>query len=194
MMKKLLLIFIFILILEKAFSQYQKENLMISVETNQLNYENQLTKYGFGIEFQYYVNDYFGLNSHLIFGENYVHIPLGLVAIFAALLGGGNCNDCGDLNGCNSIFLLAILSDGVIFHIRIFGKPVLSPYLNLLGLDMIYDKDNGSKNYITGSVGIKFNYLLSKNINFSPFVELKRIYDQSTRGISFGISVGYLFK
>jgi hypothetical protein len=192
-MRKLITFFVILFFINDGYSQLKKENILIGLEFNQLTYENLQTKYGCGVELQYFVTDYFGFNSHLIFGENYVHLPIGIVGIAAAIMSGGSCNDCGDLDGCNSLFFLAILSDGVIFHISVFGKPIISPYINPLGLDLLYEKVKGTNTYFTGSLGLKFNYLFGKKFNFSPFTEVKWVYGQRTAGVSCGLSFGYSF-
>ena len=175
-----------------AQSQYQKEDFIIGIQTNNVYYQDYTQKQGYGFDFQLFVADNFSFNSNFYFGENYVHVPLGVAAIILAAMS-GDCAGCANISISDdyaAIVFFAMLSEGVSFYINIDDNFYISPYLNPLGFDYMFEKNYDIQRFLfTGSAGLKFNYSTGYKFIISPFIECKTIYGHREPGFGFGISL-----
>ncbi len=198
-MKKIIVLNILISFFSFSYSQIYDEGLTVSLETNQIKYENFSLKSGYGLGFQLYLSKHFSLNSHLLFGNNYIHAPGG-IALMAISLTYGTFDGC--LDGCSSfggtdeallILLALIFTEGVSFHLYPNDKLSLSPFINPLSLDYIHEANKNESIFLSASAGLRVNFYLAEKIVASPYIEYKYMYTEKEEGFGFGFSIGYIF-
>lgn len=169
-------------------AQFYSDDYFISIKTCQNKIQNNGFFMSGGIEAQYFISDRFSLNSNFQFGKDYFHIPLGIIPAVIFSLGGKS-----DSGGCNesSLFLLA---EGVSYHQQIAPEVSVSPYINPLALDYVWGRKLKYNTYISGSAGIKLNFIIREKLIFGGHVEYRLLYGESERFFNVGFSCGRLFR
>ena len=199
LLKKLTVIIILILtfsIIKSVKAQFENENFLIGVQGTNVWLTNHTPKTAYGISMQLFVSDNFSFNSNIIFGENYIHVPIGIAAISLAAFS-GNADCCTNIGYSDDFFeylFMLLFSEGFSFHLEIADNFVISPYFNPLGFDYWFEKNNLSECLIfTGSAGVKFNFFATEKFIISPFAGYKTSYVYWDRGFSFGLNLSVLF-
>lgn len=161
----------------------------------------------YSISGEYFVNEYIGLNYNfdLLFRNDNIRQfhssvgalagpPLILIGVIASL---GNSNNNNDPNNSNFNYgplgialgiLILAAPDGISFHIPVSYKWDLSPYLNVLGLDYVRNKNTNINQFkYAMSFGFKATYLTYSNFTLNSFVETRKV---AGMGWSFGGGFG----
>jgi hypothetical protein len=141
------------------------------------------------------VHDYVGLtwNFDLIMREDGTaqwHFPGGpVVGTFVAL----SVLSVGDIYGAGELFLLALLPDGVTFHIPLNGSWEISPYANVLGFDYIpASRENPDQLLYSGAFGTKVIHYADNRYTSFVFVETRKM-EHGEWSYGAGVGLGYLF-
>jgi hypothetical protein len=168
------------------------------------NYHN------YSISGEYFVNPYIGLNYNfdLMFrsdGLRQFHTSIGALAGPPLILIGivsAASNDDDDLNSSFNLgplgialgILILAAPDGVSFHIPLSYKWDLSPYVNVLGLDYVRNRNTGDHKFkYAMSFGVKGSYLVVDRFTFSTFVETRKVAGMGWSlggGFGLGIALG----
>lgn len=151
---------------------------------------------------EYLVNEYIGLNYNfdLSFRTDNVfqfHSSIGALAgpplIVYGLLSSSTNNGQFNLGGLGTVLgiLILIAPDGVSFHIPIGYNYDISPYANVIGCDIIRDR-NIQKTYFkyAASFGVKGTFWQSNGFTLNTFVETRKV---ASLAWSFGggFGIGY---
>jgi hypothetical protein len=138
----------------------------------------------YGIQASYFATDRLSLDYSL----SYVYVPFG-TSYFklyggAALAGYGTTLTTQSVynNGYWGLLLLTlIIPEGVSYHIPVNNQMTISPYLNLLTVDI-------SNQYwrMSNTAGVRFNLVLNETFNVAPYACLLVQYRQNSVGGSVG--------
>ncbi|MFY7943008.1 MAG: hypothetical protein ACOVNZ_00420 [Crocinitomicaceae bacterium] len=164
--------------------------------------------YNGGISAEYMLFKNLGLNYNFEFqhrSDNYNHLhgsigSLGGPVIFAlgAAAGlanlGTNSNSNIGLWGMLAGVLVAVMPEGISYHVPIGYKGDIAPYANFLGFDWVRNREIGYSEFkYACSFGVRGTYLVHERITALGFVETRKCAPTGW-GIGAGIGMGYLFK
>jgi hypothetical protein len=177
-----------------SLGQFERGNLITSLEFSGISYRHHEHIYAGGIDLEYFVTDNLSVNTRITFGNQFAHMPL-MVYFFTDLFVEGLITSDDDY------YWLIFFAEGISYHIHIGDRLTISPFLHPLGceylnkqqLDHNYKPENDENMdtwFISGSGGIRYNFAITPKLIFSPYFEFKTLYGAKTSGFGIGASLG----
>lgn len=208
-MKKLLLITLFLPLFTTA--QYTEQSFHLWGNYSMGKVDTAIySNYSVGGEFIF--ENRLGLNYNLTFihrndNINQFHAPagilggpiligLGIVSWAAAGDSDGDGQKDSNLGGLGIIggLLVLLCPEGVSYHIPLKYNWDIAPYANVLGIDRVWNRNNGNKYWrYAASFGTKFTYWNTNNVTFNGFVETRKVAGMGW-SIGGGLGIGYTFE
>lgn len=196
-MKRIVSCCFLVMIAFTAVAQLEQDNFVLQAGYKYIAYNGPHEIHSAGLDMQLFLTDYLSINSQLLLAPGYAHIPL----TFIVLLSGEDAAAClsngGSEDYCIALFLLC-LTEGVSLHLQPDDRISVSPYINPLGLDYIYqdywaDRSfNDANFYLTGGAGLRLNAQYGVFV-VSPYLEYRTIYNGFHGGFAVGASAGINF-
>lgn len=178
--KKWLLTGVFFFIIFNSNSQHYG-NFRLSIGS-QINTFHDKHYFMHGLEGEYFLSSSFAFNYRLALGKTYdgnfgFHFPASwLVMAF--------------LDGYEALVLTSVIPEGISYHTYPNSHLEISPYLNLLGSELLLFK--GSPQYnILGNIGLKVYYRPNETVSLSASYGFSTNY-RKTYFNHIGISLGLL--
>lgn len=177
---------------QNVFSQFEKGNFLVSAQVGQLKLNNFRSITQGGFDFQFFVTEYLSLNLNFRFGQGYLHTPAMAYFFSDLLIYGTLFSDDDDL------LMLVLFSEGISVYIPVHRYLTLSPYLNPLGYEYIYQQEKEavendfSSEFLSGCAGVKMNMCFSGFV-FGVYAEAKWLYSYKSSGLGTGLCFGYMF-
>ena len=197
-MKRTLLVIIALIFSGITKAQFHKGDFGVSfmkklplIETK--SFDKEL----YGIEVEHLASDWLGLNYTLYANDDVIHMPSGFVAGLGALALLSSSSSTGaDIDSKILLYAFAI-PEGLSFNLQVVNNVYLSPYINPLGLDYAFGKDNEGVKFenqfsITGASGIKFKGLM--NIAEKTSIVLTAFAEGHTQYVAdkeYGVRAGF---
>jgi len=171
-------------------------NLYASVQYREIPDQWHVTYYG--ITGESYMNTPFGVSGSIFYGrgsnnEGYLHLPplgVGLFAVFSTIF------------KPQPEFLIFLMFENLHYNIPYRKNVVLSPYLNLMGMDLSGSSDGETGHVLINSgVGMALKFILSRHVILNSDASLKYFWISNKEsfgsgnhaGYTFGINLGYQF-
>lgn len=177
---------------QNLFSQFEKGNFLVSAQLGQLKLNNYRPITQGGVDFQFFVTQNMSLNLNFRFGNGYLHTPAMAYFFSDLFIYGTLFSDDDDL------LWLILFSEGISFHIPVHRYLILSPYLNPLGYEYIYQQEKESienefsSEFLSGCAGVKMNVCISRLV-LGAYIEAKWLYSDNSKGLGTGLCIGYKF-
>ncbi len=186
-----------------SIAQFEQGDFVLSATAAETNYNDFALKTSYGLDMQYFVDDNVSLNYSFRLGERYAHVPAAAPASAIMLFIAFTTANNGDTEvenkltgwGIISGIALALVPEGVSFHLRVNDHLAVSPYINPLGLEWIREEGVGGRDtWLGGSAGAKGNLILGDFV-VAPYGEYKKLYGRKGNwGTGAGIAIGYRFQ
>jgi hypothetical protein len=199
------LLLLFVWNTNTSYSQYTSNRFYVNAKVGYGAFTTR-TFQTYGLTANWVIDDRFSLNYNfeLLYRNDNVrhfHAPMGLIGgpllmIMALSSNNSNNNNDGDTTstgaGIAFLGLLAfVLPEGVSFHQNIGYRGDISPYVNLLGIDFIRDRNTDDRRIKYGcSFGVRASYILAEKFSFSAFIEARKVASVPV-GLAGGVQIGY---
>ena len=211
--KQHLLILLFLIPVFSAFSQqsqsgypkdlHQQKDIDLLVSPLYIYSSPFGSCFGGGLEMQYFLGKRFSLNAGFVIGQNYGHLGFSTVLLPVMLAAAGKeglaIHDDDSLGAVLLKSVIIFLSiEQSAFHIPLYAKADLAPYMNLFRLILgpTYSTLPGNWSYgemTTGSaLGIRFIHH-SGRLLLGPYAEICLEHKNLKIGTNAGISIGFAF-
>jgi hypothetical protein len=171
-------------------------NLYASVQYREIPDQWHVTYYG--ITGESYMNTPLGVSGSIFYGrgsnnQGYLHLPplgVGLFAVFSTIF------------KPQPEFLIFLMFENLHYNIPYRKNVVLSPYLNLMGMDLSGSSDGESGHVLINSgIGLALKVILSRHVILNSDASLKYFWISNKEsfgsgnhaGYTFGINLGYQF-
>jgi hypothetical protein len=171
-------------------------NLYASVQYREIPDQWHVTYYG--LTGESYMNTPLGVSGSIFYGrgsnnQDYLHLPplgVGLFAVFSTIF------------KPQPEFLIFLMFENLHYNIPYRKNVVLSPYLNLLGMDLSGSSDGETGHVLINSgIGVTFKFILSRHVILNSDTSIKYFWISNKEsfgsgnqaGYSLGINLGYQF-
>jgi len=197
-MKKTTIFILLFFVITSISAQLESKAFIVGCDLKQVKYKDYDRRIVGGLDLQFFVTDHISLNSNFSFGRDYVHMPL--VSYFFSDFIIYNTFNIDEENW----YMFLLITEGVSFHIKIAENLSISPYINPLCFEYIYQTSKQAEydstytdydpRYITGATGFRFNMVFARHLYLGTYAEAKLIYNQeNTGGYAYGVNLGYCF-
>ncbi len=157
-----------------------------------------LSTFAGGLKLRMFLGKRVSFDSDMLFGYGHSQFGLGMLGIPVWIFGTDIFDD-----GSFESFMLAILlaltsAEHVAYHIQVNHKIDISPYVSLLRLKFLDDKNTSQNSETQSYTASSFSPGLEVNMYFqklviSPYIDYNIDYSGNFRGCNTGISIGYNF-
>ena len=176
------------LCITSLYPSIENGNVFLTIHNGIKKDENERLQAFYGFNPQVMVSEFVGLNYNFNFGKGYGRLPFFASNFWSEMI--LTTDDDGIL--C-ALFVLALIPEGVTFHIPITSNLKIAPYINFMGSELHKGAYEGNTKSFRGSYNIGSSFLYNfNNTIIAPFVEFGGLYNYSVNGIRTGLALGWV--